>query len=261
MLADVNSFAVYSGLMNPAQSSVPFDEPAAAAVGGTAPISDALELLGLIAHIEGNSFLQVSLAASAAPDPAQRLRLSRVAGRALDRQEAMLQCMTDHGLPAADAEERMYAFGGTFDDYNARTDPSTMWESLLKEYVGQGVADDFCRIIARRLDPRTREVVTTVLDGSMTSDSAVETLAHAAGSDEVLSSRLALWGRRLVGEALSMVQVLIHERPALEHLVAATVAETFADEPDKTPADSNAWLFAQLTAQHTRRMSRLGLAA
>ncbi len=261
MLADAGTFAVYSGLMNPANSSVPFDEPAAAAVGGTAPISDALELLGLIAHIEGNSFLQVSLAASAAPDPAQRLRLSRVAGRALDRQEAMLDCMVEHGMSPEDAAERMYAFGGTFDDYNARTEPSTMWESLLKEYVGQGVADDFCRIIARRLDPRTSEVVTTALDGSMTSDLAVETLEQAANSDDVLASRLALWGRRLVGEALSMVQVLVTERPALEHLVAATVADTFADDQDNTPADSNAWLFAQLTAQHTRRMSRLGLAA
>lgn len=253
--------AVYSSLMNPANSPVPFDDPATDAAGGTAPTSDALELLALIAHIEGNSFLQVSLAAGAAPDPAQRLRLSRVAGRALERQESMLNCMVEHGLPEEGAAERMFAFGGTFDDYNARTEPSTMWESLLKEYVGQGVADDFCRIIARKLDERTREVVTRVLDGSMTSDTAVEALAAGVTADEVLSSRLALWGRRLVGEALSMVQVLVSERPALTHLIEATVADVFADDAENLPADSNAWLFAQLTAQHTRRMSRLGLAA
>lgn len=247
--------------MNPANSPAPSPETPTVVGEGTAPISDALELLALIAHIEGNSFLQVSLAAAAAPDPVHRLRLSRVAGRALERQEAMLSCMSEHGLSAEDAAERMFAFGGTFDDYNARTEPSTMWESLLKEYVGQGVADDFCRIIARKLDERTRSVVTTVLDGSLTTETAVDTLAQAAESDEVLASRLALWGRRLVGETLSMVQVLISERAALGHLIDATVADVFADDPDNIPADSNAWLFAQLTAQHTRRMSRLGLAA
>lgn len=226
-----------------------------------AELGDTLELLGLIAHIESNSFFQVSLAAAAAPAPEQRLRLSRVAGRALERQELMLTCMVEHGLSPDAAAECMFGFGDTFDDYNARTEPSTLWESLLKEYVGHGVADDFCRIISRKLDDRTREVVTTVLDGGVTSDTAIDILAQAASEDEVLASRLALWGRRLVGEALSVVQVLVAQRPALCHLIDAAIADTFAADPESAPADSNAWLFAQLTAEHTRRMGRLGLAA
>lgn len=253
--------AVYSGQMSSASSPVPFDDSAPKLQSSKIDREDTIELLGLVAHIESNSFLQVSLAAAAAPAPEQRLRLSRVAGRALERQELMLNRMVELGLSPEAAAECMFGFDGTFDDYNARTEPSTLWESLLKEYVGHGVADDFCRIIARNLDARTREVVTTVLDGGVTSDTAVDTLAQAAQEDEVLASRLALWGRRLVGEALSVVQALIAERAALGHLIEAAIADSFAGDREKAPADSNAWLFAQLTAEHTRRMSRLGLAA
>jgi len=75
-------------------------------------------------------------------------------------------------------------------------------------------------------------------------------------------ARLALWGRRLVGEALGVVQRLLVQRPALVRLVALGAARSpvegaSVDAPGAPPTK----LFGELTAQHTRRMARLGLTA
>ena len=79
--------------------------------------------------------------------------------------------------------------------------------------------------------------------------------ASAGSADDVLASRLALWGRRLVGEALGVVQTVLAAHPELLRL--ATVDPADAD----AGADRSPKLFGQLTAEHTRRMARLGLTA
>lgn len=75
-------------------------------------------------------------------------------------------------------------------------------------------------------------------------------VADAAAADPVLASRLALWGRRIVGEGLTVVQALI-ERPGIARLL----------DTDPDQGHDQAWVFSRLTAEHTRRMGRLDLAA
>ncbi|MBI9114185.1 ferritin-like fold-containing protein [Sanguibacter suaedae] len=214
---------------------------------------DAVELLGLIAYTELASFTRLAADAASAPDPARQLRLVRLAGAALARQERILGRIAELG---GDPDAAMLAFAGTFDDYEMRTEPASWWESVLKGYVGNGVADDFCRLAVDGLDAETRRIVTEVLDANQNAELSVAVLDEAATGDPVLASRLALWGRRLVGEALGLVQTLMGERPALGRLVA-TGATARADDVD----GDQAWVFSQLTAEHTRRMGRLGLAA
>jgi hypothetical protein len=79
--------------------------------------------------------------------------------------------------------------------------------------------------------------------------------------DGVLSARLALWGRRLVGEALGVVQRLLVQRPALVRLVALGAAKAPAEGAASETPGTPTKLFGELTAQHTRRMARLGLTA
>lgn len=245
----------YPGRMTQASASKPL-APAA-----TPSPDDVLELLGLVAHIESNAFLRTAAAAIGAAASDQRLELSRISGLALARQERILDRMVELGLDTERAARVMFGFDATFDDYNARTEPSDVWEAILKEYVGHGVGDDFCRVISGGLDDRTHVVLTEVLDGGVTSDSAIDLLAAATSADAVLSSRLALWGRRLAGEALSVVQRLLHEHPALARMVDAAYDAEFAEIPGDEVPERGSWLFSRLTAEHTRRMSRLGLAA
>jgi len=122
-------------------------------------------------------------------------------------------------------------------------------------------------IAAAAVDPRSRALLLEVLDDAAHEDLAVGELEAAGAQDAVLVSRLALWGRRLVGEALGVVQQAMTAHPGLGRLVtrrpvgdavaAGEGAAPAAPEEDAAPAK----LFGELTAEHTRRMSRLGLTA
>lgn len=241
----------YPGPMSDAEHASPLTLP-------TADHADAVELLGLVAYTELASFGRLAGDAAHAPTLRQRQALSRLAAAMLDRQERVLVRVDELGGDPADC---MIAFDGLFDDFDARTRPSTWWEGILKGYVGQGVADDFCLLAAQGLDERSRDVVVEALTQDTPSQRYAPVIADAAAADPVLASRLALWGRRLVGEALGVVGVVLAQRPALARLVAAGTdgtAEVGATGP--APA-TQSWVFSRLTVEHSRRMDRLGLAA
>ena len=222
--------------------------------------ADAGDLLALVAQMETVAFLRFSGAAAEADDPERRLQLVRLAGASLARQERVLERAGEVlGSPAA-ALARYVAFDGAFDEFDARTRARGWWEELVKGYVGHGVAYDFCRIVAGALDERSRELVADVVDGELMSESAITLVDEATDDDEQLASRLALWGRRVVGEALSVVQVLLTDNASLQRLLHGAAARSVA-EGDEAPAVPSSWLFGQLTAEHARRMSRVGLAA
>ncbi|MBD8078241.1 ferritin-like fold-containing protein [Cellulosimicrobium arenosum] len=217
---------------------------------------DAVDLLGLVAYTELASFGRLAGDAAHAPTLGQRLSLSRMAATMLERQHAVLDRATELG---GHPETCMAAYEGMYDDFDGRTRPSTWWEGILKGYVGQGVADDFCLLAAQGLDERSRGVVVDALTVETAADRSAPVIGVAAADDPVLASRLALWGRRVVGEALGVVGSVLAERPALARLVADAMRAA-EGEPGDGPS-TQAWVFARLTAEHARRMDRLGLAA
>lgn len=216
---------------------------------GTLEHSDAIELLGLVAQLEHVAFARLAADSALAPTIEQRLELSRFASAAVERRDRVLARITEIG---GDPVAAVRQYDDVLDDFDARTQPGSWWERLLKAYVGYGVADDFCRLAAEGLDAGSRAVVLEVLDDASHAELAVAELDAAGSADGVLTARLALWGRRLVGEALGVVQRLLVQRPALVRLVSVGSSGS-ANPPTK--------LFGELTAQHTRRMSRLGLTA
>jgi hypothetical protein len=209
-----------------------------------------LAVLGMVAFLEMASFSRLAGDASLAPSLAQRLELSSMARHSLDRMDRVGRRVVELG---GELEPVMAPYAGVLVEFDSRTVPSTWWERLLKAYVGYGVADDFCRLLARTADARTRAVVEEVLDDEGHARLVVATLASAAISDPTLASRLALWGRRLVGEALGAVQGVLSRHPLMRELLAQALA-------DEAPGDPQQRLFSLLTAEHSRRMDRLGLA-
>ncbi|WP_421743681.1 ferritin-like fold-containing protein [Cellulomonas sp.] len=220
---------------------------------GSLEHADAVELLGLVAQLEHVAFARLAADSTLAPTIEQRLELSRFAAAAVERRDRVLARITEIG---GDPVAAVRVYGDVLDDFDARTPPGSWWERLLKAYVGYGVADDFCRLAAEGLDAGSRAVVLEVLDDASHAELAVAELDAAGSADGVLTARLALWGRRLVGEALGVVQRLLVQRPALVRLVALGSAS----QPD-APPNAPTKLFGELTAQHTRRMARLGLTA
>ncbi|QGQ18786.1 hypothetical protein GC089_05385 [Cellulomonas sp. JZ18] len=226
-------------------AGAPADVPA----GPTPDTADAVEVLGLVAALEHQAFARLAADSAQAPDLEQSLALSRLAARCGERRDRVLARIAElDGDPVA----ALGRFDRVLDDFDARTPPTSWSERLLKAYVGYGVADDFCRLVARGLDPRSRELVAEALGDASHAELAVRELDAACAQDTVLSARLALWGRRLVGEALGVVQRLV-QRPEVARVLDR--AEVAAEQ--EVPAT----VFNELTAEHTRRMSRLHLTA
>jgi len=208
-----------------------------------------LAVLGLLANCELAAFSRLAADAERAPDLAERIELARLGGEALARLERVAVRVAELD---ADLEQAVQPFLGTFGEFDERTPAGTWWERLLKAYVGYGVEEDLVRLLAHTVDAETRELVLDLLADDRHSALVVRALTTATDSDAVLASRLALWGRRLVGEALGVVQRVLVANPQLRALLEPAL-------PDGDCVQQR--LFAVLTGEHTRRMARLGLTA
>jgi ferritin-like protein len=150
-----------------------------------------------------------------------------------------------------DPDEAMRPFVAPLDEFHARTAPSDWLEGLVKAYVGDGIAVDFCRAVVDLLDEHTQELVREVLRDTGHAEFVVARVREAIEADPRVAGRLALWARRLVGEALGQAQRVVADRPALAALLAGE---------EVTQLGAIGRMFAQLTDAHARRMAALGLA-
>lgn len=220
--------------------------------------SDALTaraLLGMIAYLELAAFSRLARDAALAPTLGERLRLSGMARGALEQMDRVEARVVElGGERGGGLEAAMTPFAGVLVDFDERTEPGSWWERLLKAYVGYGVADDFCRVLARPLDPQTRALAEDVLDDAALAELVTCNLQAAGTDDATLTSRLALWGRRLFGESLGVVQQVLTAHPPTRDLLVQAME-------DGEPGEAQTRLFTELTAAHTRRMDRLGLTA
>lgn len=233
------------------------------AAGSTTDRADTLELLGLVAHLQHVSFGRLSDIAREAPELTQQWEMSRLAAGAVRRRDQVLARTSELG---GDCAPRVGDYTQLLGDFDHRTQPSNWWERLLHSYVVDGVSDDFCRIAAGQVDDTSRQLLLEVLDDAARAEFSVAALESAGARDEVLVSRLALWGRRVVGEALNVVQQALAGHPGLMRLILRwdeekTKADDGGGAANESTADASNRLFGELTAEHTRRMSRLGLTA
>lgn len=221
--------------------------PAGPAFPATVPdVAGALSLLGMLASSELAAFTRLAADSALAPDLTDRLALAHLAGLALD---SLDEVAVRTEILGGRLEAEMAPFAGVLVEFDRRTEPGTWSERLLKAYVGYGVADDLYRVLARAVDASTSQIVLEALADDGLAELVVDRLAAGALVDATLASRLALWGRRLFGEALGVVQRVVAAHPEVVLLLGRAL-------PD---GDPQALLQAELTAAHSRRMGRLGL--
>jgi hypothetical protein len=114
-----------------------------------------------------------------------------------------------------------------------------------------------CRMLAAGLPPAEGAAVLTAISYEVDEPDRMSAVIRAAtDADPRLRSLLALWGRRLVGESLSMARGLIQGRALLGELARRACVASGGNARDHL-----AWAMSELTAEHTRRMDRMGLAA
>ena len=149
----------------------------------------------------------------------------------------------------------MQPFHAPFNAYHEHTMPKDWLEGLVWTYVGDGFAADFYREVAAYVDAETRALVHQVLADAGHEAYVVDKVRAAIAADRKVAGRLALWARRLVGEALSQAQRVAADRDALTSLLTGTV-----DRPGMDLAAISR-MFTRLVENHSRRMATLGLQA
>jgi hypothetical protein len=211
-----------------------------------------VDLLGAIAYGEISAFERLSEDAKMAPTLQDKAELARMATTEFAHFEALRARLGEVG---ADPFAAMADFVAPFEAFHKRTTPADWLEGLVKAYVGDGLAADFYREIAAFLDADTRAIILESLQDAGQSVFVVDRVRSAIEADHRVGGRLALWGRRLMGEALSQAQRVAADRDALSALLSGGV-----DRPALDLAAIGR-LFTRLTENHSARMEKLGLSA
>ena len=213
------------------------------------PSDGVLDLLGLLAYASLTAFFRLSDDAALAIALEDKTALAEMAVAEFGHFQLLRGRIEQL---SADPQDVMQPFVAAVDAFHARTAPSDWLEGLVKAYVGDGIASDFYRAVAQVLDAETKDLVLTVLADTGHAGFVISRVREAIEADPRVAGRLALWARRLVGEALGQAQRVAADRAPLSRLLAGSDARQLGDIGR---------MFAQLTDAHAARMAALGLAA
>ena len=211
-----------------------------------------VDLLGTLAYGELSAFLRLAGDAELAPTLATKAALSGLAVAEFHHYELLRDRLVDL---AADPDQAMSPFVPAIDAFHERTAPTTWHEGLVKYYVGDGIASDFYREVSAFVDQETRDIVLGALEDAGQDEFVVHEVRRAIEAEPALAGRLALWGRRLMGEALSQAQRVAADRDAFAVLLVGTRGLPGAGLTEIVH------MFGRITERHTKRMESLGLSA
>jgi hypothetical protein len=197
--------------------------------------------LGRFAYLELAAFEALSGVVRDAPGLIEKEAVSIVAGESLDRHQRLTsEILRDGGDPSV----VMQPFTAEIDAFRHSITGGSWYESVLSIYLTDGMLADVAETVSAHLPRGYRSRVSEVLEAANGSEILVETLRTGLAADPQRAARLALWGRRIVGD------VLLQARASLQNGVSKGDFEV-----------TIAPVLAELIAAHTRRMYSLGLTA
>ena len=204
------------------------------------------ELFALLAYGEVAAFYRLTDEARMAPDLNGWINMASMAAAEMAHYELLRDALAARGVDVVPA---MGQYVSALESYHRLTMPRTWLEAMVKTYIGDALAADFYREIAGVLPDDAAGVVRAVLSETGHSQFVVGVVRAAVGASEVERSRLALWSRRLLGEAITQAQYVLAQRDELVDLVVA----------GNDGLGRMAEFFERLQRTHGERMTELGL--
>jgi hypothetical protein len=173
-------------------------------------LSDLTDLRGAAAYAALTDLERLAALSPESPSLSDRAALAAAAQVRFRRYHAALGRLG----PSSDPAEAMAPAVPLVDEARRRLDTGDWWEGLLTACLSAPLTDD---LFGALLGDAPADGVATVSDqideGSEQAETwAAERVRAAAGSDPALAARLALWGRRLVGELIVLANRLDEER-------------------------------------------------
>jgi tRNA-(MS[2]IO[6]A)-hydroxylase (MiaE)-like len=232
---------------NPAPPVASEQSTTSVASGGSAGHPGVNELFALLAYGEVAAFYRLTDEARMAPNLRGRINMATMAAAEMNHYEVLRDALERRGVDVVPA---MTKFASALENYHRLTTPSTWLEALVKTYIGDALAADFYLEIASSLPTEVADVVREVLSETGHSQFVVAEVRAAVTASDKQRHRLALWSRRLLGEAITQAQYVLAEHDELVDLVM-TSGEGLSQMTE---------FFERLQRTHSARMHELGLA-
>lgn len=208
-------------------------------LGELAPASDVF--LGHCAALHLIFIEQLTEAMSNAPRVADKDALARVVGIVFERYRSLTAELERLHLDKTDVMQPHLA---GVEEFRRRTQGGEWYEQVSSAHVTIGFLTDFWRSLSSGLHGELGERVSNSLAVGDAHIPLHRIIERAIAANPRLSSRLALWCRRLVGDTILQARSALVLRD-----------DSSRDEAQIEP------VFTELIAEHTRRMDRLGLTA
>jgi tRNA isopentenyl-2-thiomethyl-A-37 hydroxylase MiaE len=205
------------------------------------------QLFALLAYGEVAAFYRLTDEARMAPNLAGRINMATMAAAEMNHYELLRDALARRGV---DIVSEMTKYASALENYHRLTTPSTWLEALVKTYIGDALAADFYLEIADALPGDAADVVRAVLSETGHSQFVVAEVKAAVTASDKQRHRLALWSRRLLGEAITQAQYVLAEHDELVDLVVSS-GEGLGRLTE---------FFDRLQNTHNARVRELGLA-
>ncbi|OBJ51143.1 ferritin-like fold-containing protein [Mycobacterium sp. 1423905.2] len=204
------------------------------------------ELFALLAYGEVAAFYRLTDEARMAPNLQGRISMASMAAAEMGHYELLRDALESRGVDVVSA---MAKYVSPLENYHRLTMPSTWLEALVKTYVADALAADLYLEIADGLPDEVADVVRAALSETGHSQFVVAEVRAAVTSSGKQRSRLALWSRRLLGEAITQAQYLLADHDELVDLVLSGTGGL----------GQISAFFERLQNTHDQRMRELGL--
>jgi hypothetical protein len=202
------------------------------------PVAD---LLAALSYGERLAEQRAAEGAKLAPDARGRQHQKDVAARerkAGDLLEARLA-----ELGSLDMQQTYAPF---LDAFHEHTRPVDWIELQTFHYVGDALVDDFAEALVPALDPVSAEVVRRTISSRDEQEAvALHELTRALERDPTVADRVAVYARRVIGEAITQTRAALNRTTVLRELLGD-------DEGVKRA-------LLELLDRHRRRLDRLGI--